>query len=106
MYIKDFNFNLFHDDEEMIDAVVGNFEIIGEAANRISPDFRNINLRFCVNHQEKKLFFFYFRNSKQPCASFRESLQFLWLSFSFRIKGRIWCYSLREHKKAPIFSFE
>jgi len=43
LYTKDFNFNMFLDDDKTIDAVVRNFEIIGEAANRISPDFRNIN---------------------------------------------------------------
>ncbi|MCF8408234.1 MAG: DUF86 domain-containing protein [Crocinitomicaceae bacterium] len=43
LYTKDFNFNMFLHDDKTIDAVVRNFEIIGEAANRISPDFRNSN---------------------------------------------------------------
>ena len=30
-------------DDKSIDAVVRNFEIIGEAANRIDPDFRTLN---------------------------------------------------------------
>jgi uncharacterized protein with HEPN domain len=30
-------------DDKTIDAVVRNFEIIGEAANRIDPDFRIVN---------------------------------------------------------------
>jgi uncharacterized protein with HEPN domain len=31
---------IFLNDDKTIDAVVRNFEIIGEAANRIEPDFR------------------------------------------------------------------
>jgi len=37
------NFESFINDEKTIDAVVRNFEIIGEAANRLSPDFRTEN---------------------------------------------------------------
>ena len=33
----------FIEDDKTIDAVVRNFEIIGEAANRIDPDFRTEN---------------------------------------------------------------
>ena len=39
-YTKDLDFNSFFSDEKTIDAVVRNFEIIGEAANRIDVDFR------------------------------------------------------------------
>lgn len=39
-YTKELNFDSFMEDEKTIDAVVRNFEIIGEAANRIDPDFR------------------------------------------------------------------
>ncbi len=35
------NFELFLNDEKTIDAVVRNFEIIGEAANRIDSSFKN-----------------------------------------------------------------
>ncbi len=42
-YIKDLNYNSFLEDDKTIDAVVRNFEIIGEAANRIDPDFRDKN---------------------------------------------------------------
>lgn len=42
-YTTNMNFNTFLDDEKTIDAVVRNFEIIGEAANRIDPDFRMRN---------------------------------------------------------------
>lgn len=45
--IKRYTTNLDYDsylaDDKTIDAVVRNFEIIGEAANRIDPDFRMIN---------------------------------------------------------------
>lgn len=45
--IKRYTTNLDYDsylaDDKTIDAVVRNFEIIGEAANRIAPDFRMIN---------------------------------------------------------------
>ncbi len=36
-------FDSFLKDEKTVDAVVRNFEIIGEAANRIDPDFRTKN---------------------------------------------------------------
>lgn len=39
-YTKELDFNAFMDDEKTMDAVVRNFEIIGEAANRLDPDFR------------------------------------------------------------------
>lgn len=42
-YTKDLNFDDFVTDEKTIDAVVRNFEIIGEAANRIDTDFKNSN---------------------------------------------------------------
>lgn len=42
-YTSDLNFESFLSDEKTIDAVVRNFEIIGEAANRIDPDFREDN---------------------------------------------------------------
>ena len=39
-YAKGLNYDSFLKDEKTIDAVIRNFEIIGEAANRIDPDFR------------------------------------------------------------------
>jgi uncharacterized protein with HEPN domain len=42
-YTKGLDFDSFLADEKTMDAVVRNFEIIGEAANRIDPDFRNKN---------------------------------------------------------------
>ncbi|MDZ7604048.1 MAG: DUF86 domain-containing protein [Cyclobacteriaceae bacterium] len=42
-YTKDLDYDSFLADEKTIDAVVRNFEIIGEAANRIDPDFRDSN---------------------------------------------------------------
>jgi uncharacterized protein with HEPN domain len=42
-YTKDIDFNSFLSDDKTIDAVVRNFEIIGEAANRIDADFRDSN---------------------------------------------------------------
>lgn len=39
-YTKDQNFQSFENDDKTIDAVVRNFEIIGEASNRIDPDFK------------------------------------------------------------------
>lgn len=42
-YTKDLNFNSFISDDKTIDAVIRNFEIIGEAANRIDADFRESN---------------------------------------------------------------
>lgn len=43
LYTEDLDSNSFLADEKTIDAVVRNFEIIGEAANRIDPDFRDKN---------------------------------------------------------------
>ena len=42
-YTGDLTFDSFIEDEKTIDAVVRNFEIIGEAANRIDPDYRTKN---------------------------------------------------------------
>jgi len=42
-YTKDLNYDSFLLDDKTIDAVVRNFEIIGEAANRIDKNFRDAN---------------------------------------------------------------
>ncbi|MBK6964384.1 MAG: nucleotidyltransferase domain-containing protein [Bacteroidales bacterium] len=42
-YTTKLNYDSFRNDEKTIDAVVKNFEIIGEAANRIDPGFRLMN---------------------------------------------------------------
>ena len=42
-YTAGLNYDLFLADNKTIDAVVRNFEIIGEAANRIDEDFRTSN---------------------------------------------------------------
>lgn len=42
-YTKGINYDSFIADDKTVDAVVRNFEIIGEAANRIDPDFRDSN---------------------------------------------------------------
>lgn len=42
-YTKDLDYHAFLADDKTLDAVVRNFEIIGEAANRIDPDFRDSN---------------------------------------------------------------
>ena len=39
-YTNGLDLNSFIQDEKTIDAVIRNFEIIGEAANRINPDFK------------------------------------------------------------------
>ena len=43
LYTKNLNFDSFLLDDKTMDAVVRNFEVIGEAANRIDPDFRDLN---------------------------------------------------------------
>ncbi|WAC41891.1 DUF86 domain-containing protein [Pedobacter sp. SL55] len=43
LYTKGFDYDSFLADNKTVDAVVRNFEIIGEAANRIDEDFRNNN---------------------------------------------------------------
>jgi uncharacterized protein with HEPN domain len=40
-YTKDLDFKTFLSDDKSIDAVVRNFGIIGEAANRFDPEFRD-----------------------------------------------------------------
>ena len=42
-YTKGLNYESFLSDDKTIDAVVRNFEIIGEVANRINQDFRDSN---------------------------------------------------------------
>lgn len=39
-YTQGFDFNMFSNEDKTIDAVVRNFEIIGEAASRVDPDFK------------------------------------------------------------------
>ena len=43
-YTNSMTYDNFIDDDKTVDAVVRNFEIIGEAANRIDPDFRSSHL--------------------------------------------------------------
>jgi uncharacterized protein with HEPN domain len=40
-YTKDQSFDEFANDDKTIDAVIRNFEIIGEAANRLPEEFRD-----------------------------------------------------------------
>jgi uncharacterized protein with HEPN domain len=42
-YTKDLDFDAFVSEDKTIDAVVRNFEIIGEAANRVDQDFKDSN---------------------------------------------------------------
>lgn len=42
-YTLGFDYEKFISDDKTVDAVVRNFEIIGEAANRIEPDFKRKN---------------------------------------------------------------
>jgi len=42
-YVSNIDFDAFMSDDRTKDAVVRNFEIIGEAANRVEPDFRDSN---------------------------------------------------------------
>lgn len=42
-YTKDLDIDSFLADDKTMDAVVRNFEIIGEAANRIDPEFKDKN---------------------------------------------------------------
>jgi len=42
-YTQDIDYDKFSEVEKTIDAVVRNFEIIGEAANRIDQDIRDQN---------------------------------------------------------------
>ena len=42
-YTSNLDFDTFVNDDKTVDAVVRNFEIIGEAANRIGPDFKIMN---------------------------------------------------------------
>jgi hypothetical protein len=43
LYTSDLNFNSFITDSKTIDAVIRNFEIIGEASNRLSEVFKENN---------------------------------------------------------------
>jgi len=49
-YTKDMGFDNFKDDDKTIDAVIRNFEIIGEAANRLSEDYKADNPAIEWNH--------------------------------------------------------
>jgi len=43
-YTKGQSFEVFDYDDKTVDAVVRNFEVIGEAANRIDTDFKILTL--------------------------------------------------------------
>lgn len=49
-YTKGLVFDSFINDDKTIDAVVRNFEIIGEAANRVDDDFKLRNPELAWNH--------------------------------------------------------
>ncbi len=49
-YTQGMNFDSFIEDEKTVDAVVRNFEIIGEAANRIDDDFKRVNPELAWKH--------------------------------------------------------
>lgn len=42
-YVRDYTYDSFINDDKTIDAVVRNFEIIGEATSKIDNDFKLIN---------------------------------------------------------------
>lgn len=42
-YVAGHDFDSFISDEKTMDAVVRNFEVIGEAANRVDPGFKTAN---------------------------------------------------------------
>ncbi|WP_323755346.1 DUF86 domain-containing protein [Roseivirga sp.] len=42
-YTEGLSFDQFGADDKTVDAVIRNFEIIGEAANRIEDDFKSLN---------------------------------------------------------------
>jgi uncharacterized protein with HEPN domain len=42
-YTEELRFDQFQADDKTVDAVIRNFEIIGEAANRIENDFKILN---------------------------------------------------------------
>jgi uncharacterized protein with HEPN domain len=42
-YTQNFTFEAFCKDEKTVDAVIRNFEIIGEAANRLSTEFKQMH---------------------------------------------------------------
>jgi uncharacterized protein with HEPN domain len=49
-YTEGMDYEKFTADEKTIDAVVRNFEIIGEAANRIDDDFKVVHPELDWNH--------------------------------------------------------
>jgi uncharacterized protein with HEPN domain len=44
-YLREYDFEKFQNDELLIDAVVRNVEIIGEASSNLSRDFRSKNVQ-------------------------------------------------------------
>jgi uncharacterized protein with HEPN domain len=42
-YTQNFNFIQFNNDSKTVDAVIRNFEIIGEAANRLTESFKALH---------------------------------------------------------------
>ena len=42
-YTRDMSFDQFKSDSKTVDAVIRNFEVIGEAANRLTENYKNNN---------------------------------------------------------------
>ncbi|MFT5667175.1 MAG: hypothetical protein ACI9DK_001363 [Vicingaceae bacterium] len=49
-YTNTINFSQFVNDQKTIDAVIRNFEIVGEASNRISTDFKSRNSSYYLEN--------------------------------------------------------
>jgi uncharacterized protein with HEPN domain len=49
-YTNTINFSQFVNDQKTIDAVIRNFEIVGEASNRISTDFKSQNSSYYLEN--------------------------------------------------------
>lgn len=61
----------FQDDEKTTDAVVRNFEIIGEAAGRLLKDFINRHLHLTKNNSSKNKWSNSLRFCKQASNQYR-----------------------------------
>ena len=49
-YTRDMSFDQFKSDSKTVDAVIRNFEVIGEAANRLTENYKNNNPEIELSH--------------------------------------------------------
>ena len=102
-YTEEHNFNSFISDDKTKDAVVRNFEVIGEAANRIDP----VIYKQLDNELQKRILLYFSYGSKDMkqvkkwTARLKESLSSIELT---RIEWKNEVYMDKNHNNCDLIS--